>query len=133
MSGQTWAQGFWKSGFWAAGFWAETITPDEVVSTGGKGDNEKGKKRRQIYKPTGLIDRPVSAKKEIDVVDLPQTVELAVIETPKTQDLKNELLPLFYPHSPYMDDVAARNLGKTLKNIDDITIILMLIAAAEDD
>ena len=114
--------------------WGSIAPPSpDVPPLGGNGDNEKGKRRRQIYKPTGLIDRPVSAKKEIDVVDLPQTVELAVIETPKTQDLKNELLPLFYPHPPYMDDVAARNLGKTLRNIDDITIILMLIAAAEDD
>lgn len=79
MSGQTWAQGFWKSGFWAKGFWAETITPDEVVSTGGKGDNGRDTGRRSIYKPTGFIDRKRLNPSADPVIEarIEQSIEIA--------------------------------------------------------
>jgi hypothetical protein len=109
---------FFGGEFFDGGFFQPLEEQQEVAYKGGRGDNDK-KKRRSIYKPTGLLDgrktveQRVQVTREIhrEVLKLPPK-PLAVVEMSLSQ----------------IDAEIGERLRASLRNEEEE--ILMLLAAA---
>lgn len=108
---------FFDSSEFDAGVIAET--------THGKGDN-KGKRRRQIFKPTGLIDRAVEASIE-KTVEIAEEVRAEVrqqfVDMPHA-DLKRQSLS-------EVDAEIALLMKKMMADDDDLILVVLLAATVQ--
>jgi len=96
VTGQT---SFFGAPFFFGGFFAADtppVPPDVEIVTSGKGDN--GTARRQIFKPTGLIDRPRNT-----------------LKLPKRDETPQQ------PITPKLDDMPPQVVDMTMRQFDGLT------------
>ena len=108
---------FFGGNFFDGGFFGESLGALETPKTGGKGDNDR-KRRRSIYKPTGLppYRNPVEQR-------VAETHEIAKEVVRAYQDVP--VVPV-----ARMSLAEVQEIGTLIRKQDDEEIVLLLMAAS---
>ena len=110
---------------------------DTVI--GGKGDNSedsgvsssKKSKRRQIIKPTGLIDRPRIERSVEARVERSREIAREVAVAAELEFSEPEMVPVSRMTLSEIDAEIGKLLHKKLRDDEDEFVLLMLLIASE--
>ena len=110
---------------------------DTVI--GGKGDNSedsgvsssKKSRRRQIIKPTGLIDRPRIERSVEALVEQSAEIAREVSVAAEREFSVPEIIPISRMKLSEIDAEIGRLLQKKLRDDEDEFVLLMLMIASE--
>ena len=125
--------GYYGPGYWGPGVSAPTPTPDEGPPLGGKGDNDR--RRRGVFKPTGILHVPKKSPQVEERVDDSRAIQAEIAarlarefeqeEIARQQDIEVARLS-----AAEVDFEIGVLLRKKVRNEQEEIVLLLLMAAA---